>query len=568
MASGAEEGLPNRGFEHSADDCEGRLCTSLDERNPHLSVLNPSLKALSKQAFFSKKRHRTENDCNVQNPSPTSSEASSSDSFTQDSHLPQTTQPLRTTDGRNSNTVGAGCSFPAGLPLGPFGSSGIRTDPTRECLQFSKGTHLPDRSGLSQNKSQISGRNNYMRRMNSIHDDQDNGNVNGFGSAEPNTDQEQDYTHTARNETNHNGSVDHRHNREESGVNSDHGSVEIPSQTQGQNMPGRSNSGHTRERNASPKKCPNSCVPVLILSIMILGGGILTLIFLWPRAEISKLFSTEATVLMRVDDVFEDNMADSSSAIFVHYGKKFCFHVKEAVKNEINIHTCWIERLQKGSIRVESRLLIETKKNYTGNDLELLFKKGGTQNGRHTLLGSMEIYTDSIKVDIIETRISSEDTDSPSSPLEFDCARNDQHYLPHEYTWPEHCGEYQLCKDGKGITHVCDTGHEYGYTKDSIQSPCHRPSNRTYCGRKRPKDLAVTTPATTLGSSTEESTGTTIGTTIGTTTTLATIDCSAIDQRIWGLGLYSWVSSAKDWRPTSYHHATAPVAMPCHRKLR
>ncbi|KAK7098819.1 hypothetical protein V1264_003048 [Littorina saxatilis] len=287
---------------------------------------------------------------------------------------------------------------------------------------------------------------------------------------------------------------------------------------------GRSPSRRTANCACSQKKTFWAvCLPV---SAIIVGAGLVGLyIAVWSSPDIDTNFFTDAILFMKADDVFNNNMATSSSGIFFQYQKKFCTNVEKSIKDEISTERCWIRSLRRGSIRIESRLLILTKKNYTSNDLKLLFTKGGTQRGHHTLLGSLVIYTDSIRVDIVETReISSKEVNK--LPREFDCARNDEHYLPLLYTFPRHCGEYQLCKDGKGISHVCDKGLEYGYTKGGLESPCRKPSNRTHCGQLRLKE-ALTTSPTPLTSSTEKASGTTMR-----TTTLVSIDCSIIDERI------------------------------------
>lgn len=74
-------------------------------------------------------------------------------------------------------------------------------------------------------------------------------------------------------------------------------------------------------------------------------------------------------------------------------------------------------------------------------------------------------------------------------------------HLP--YTYPDYCGDYQVCIQGKVVMKKCPEGEEFAFTSPDATVICTPPSNATYCGKKREEkngncSSAPTTPSSAV----------------------------------------------------------------------
>ncbi|XP_070197113.1 mucin-22-like [Littorina saxatilis] len=264
------------------------------------------------------------------------------------------------------------------------------------------------------------------------------------------------------------------------------------------------NRKESNQKRACSSKCLKVCLPIAAITA---GLGLLALIV--ALSQTPQLFSTKATVQMRVDDTFADDMVNPSSETSLQYGDKFCYNVEDAIKDDLSMNNCSVTGLQKGSVIVDFEIRFVTTLKYTGHELEALIINSGIGNDLHTSFGLIQAFADSIKIMFLETsEISSEDSESEATPGDFDCSEKGEYSLPLPYTYPLYCGEYQLCAEGKSTARACEEGLEYGDSEGNTEAPCHQPSNSTYCGRKRFQENAKTTPTTSLSTSMEATTGT------------------------------------------------------------
>ncbi|XP_025078755.1 uncharacterized protein LOC112554893 [Pomacea canaliculata] len=227
-------------------------------------------------------------------------------------------------------------------------------------------------------------------------------------------------------------------------------------------------------------------------------------------------------------------MADSSSPKFLSFEKRFCSNIESVVTRNVSFGGCKINSLSKGSIIVNFTLAITNPMSVNETRDLLLCLFNGTQVGtmRVDSRATQFIFNPHGNETIVskESSSCSSDYSLPISPM--------------SYTYPDYCGDYQVCIQGNSVLQTCPQGQEFAYLSPGDTVICAPPSHNTYCGQKKsemekttsrlPSSTSVTDSKQEVKLSTDTSqnalayaTSSLFPTTTTTTTTTA-MDCSNV----------------------------------------
>ncbi|KAK7445685.1 hypothetical protein BaRGS_00040325 [Batillaria attramentaria] len=147
-----------------------------------------------------------------------------------------------------------------------------------------------------------------------------------------------------------------------------------------------------------------------------------------------------------VDDVFNNDMSDVTSEEFHNYEYKFCYNMRESLREMIDVTNCTVRSLRNGSVIVSFELEFVAEKNETAETLQSLL--ASKTNGSHVQIGNLNIFKDRVNLSVHNSsqEIGDRIHEHKPVPSEFDCSQTDKDFLPLPYTWPDFCGEYQLCR--------------------------------------------------------------------------------------------------------------------------
>ncbi|XP_025078756.1 uncharacterized protein LOC112554894 [Pomacea canaliculata] len=180
--------------------------------------------------------------------------------------------------------------------------------------------------------------------------------------------------------------------------------------------------------------------------------------------------------LLRVNETFTYEMANSRSPKFHSFQERFCTNIESVVTRNGSSGRCKVNSLSNGSIIVNFTLVITHPMSVNETRDLLLCLFNGTQVGTMRVDSQATQFT--FNPDGNETIVSKERKSSS-------CSSDSLPISPMSYTYPDYCGDYQVCNQGNSVLQTCPEGEEFTYLSLHDRVICALPSSNTYCGMKR-----------------------------------------------------------------------------------